>query len=53
MCGLQKGSLQQVHLRMQCMRLIHAQPVSYGQTSVVVSTWDAQRPDERIRLTGQ
>ena len=50
-CGLQKGSLQPVHL-LVCMHGTHLCTTSWGQASAVVSTWDAQRPDESIRLTG-
>ena len=42
MCGLQKGSLQQVHLLVY-MELVYAQPGQspWGQASAVVSAWDA------------
>ena len=58
MCGLQKGSLQQVHLLVLytwMMELIYAQPgrIPWGQASAVVSAWDAYtQPLDRTMMKG-
>ena len=53
MCGLQKGSLQQVHLLVY-MELIDALPgrSPWDQASAVVSAWDAYtQPLDRTMIT--
>ena len=58
MCGLQKGSLQQVHLLVLytwMVELICAQPgrIPWGQASAVVSAWNAYtQPLDRTMMKG-
>ena len=58
MCGLQKGSLQQVHLLVLytwMIELIYAQSgrIPWGQASAVVSAWDAYtQPLDRTMMKG-